>query len=120
VIQITPHVRVLVALEPADFRKGIDGIARLCWERLHTDPLSGTAFVFRNRRGTGLRILVYDGQGLWLCYKRLSSGRFRSWPAAGDGASVTLQAHELSVLLFGGDPKTAQAAPVWRSVTPTV
>lgn len=117
-IQITPHVRVLVATEPADFRKGIDGIARLCWERLRTDPLSGTAFVFRNRRATGLRILVYDGQGLWLCYKRLSSGRFRKWPTA-DEASVTIQAHELTVLLFGGDPRAVPAAPMWRSVTPT-
>jgi transposase len=72
-IQITPQMRVLVAVEPADFRKGIDGLARLCQEALKHDPFSGWVFVFRNRRATAVKILVYDGQGFWLCYKRLSS-----------------------------------------------
>ena len=62
-IQITPHMRILVAVEPADFRKGIDGLAQLCREALETDPLSGTVFVFRNRRATAVKLLVYDGQG---------------------------------------------------------
>ena len=49
-IQITPQMRVLVAIEPVDFRKGIDGLARLCRDQLKSDPYSGTVFVFRNRR----------------------------------------------------------------------
>jgi len=53
-IQVTPQMRVLVAVKPADFRKGIDGIARLCREALSADPFSGTAFVFRNGRATGI------------------------------------------------------------------
>jgi transposase len=114
-IQITPQMRILVAIEPADFRKGIDGLARICREALSSDPMSGTVYVFRNRRQTAIKLLIYDGQGFWLCHKRLSTGRFRCWPSSGEGATV-LEAHELSVLLFGGDPSATRAAPVWRRV----
>jgi len=115
-IQVTPQMRVLVAVEPADFRKGIDGLAKICRAELHTDPMSGAAFVFRNKRKTALRILLYDGQGFWLCYKRLSAGKFRYWPSS-TGAPVTLlEAHELQVLLRGGDPRATKAAPMWRRV----
>lgn len=113
-------MRVLVAIEPADFRRGIDGIARLCREQLAADPFSGAAFVFRNRRATAVKVLIYDGQGFWLCHKRLSKGKFRCWPRARDGrAAVTVRAHELSVLVFGGDPTATRAAPEWRSVSPS-
>ncbi|HLB80041.1 MAG TPA: IS66 family insertion sequence element accessory protein TnpB [Dongiaceae bacterium] len=80
-IQLTPHMRILVAVEPADFRKGIDGLAEVCRNRMRRDPFDGAVFVFRNRRATAVKILVYDGQGFWLCQKRLSKGRFRWWPA---------------------------------------
>jgi len=92
-IQITPQMRMLVAVEPADFRKGIDGLARLCQERLQQDPFSGCVFVFRNRRATAVKVLVYDGQGFWLCHKRLSSGRFEWWPTSRSKAAATLAAH---------------------------
>ncbi len=115
-IQITPHMRVLVAVAAADFRRGIDGLARLCREALQTDPMSGAAFVFRNRRGTAVKILLYDGQGFWLCHKRLSAGRFRWWPAAGRAPASPLRAHELHVLLCAGDPRATNAAPEWRRV----
>ena len=62
-IQLTPQMRILVAVEPPDFRRGIDGLARLCRQELASDPFSGTVFVFRNRRRTAIKILVYDGQG---------------------------------------------------------
>jgi transposase len=60
VIQITPQMRILVAIEPVDGRKGIDSLARLCQDKLQADPFSGCLFVFRSRRGTSIRILVYD------------------------------------------------------------
>lgn len=117
-LQITPHMRVLVAVEPADFRCGIDGLARVCRQALSGDPFSGTAFVFRNRRGTGVKILVYDGQGFWLCYKRFSSGCLHFWPGGDKGRRGSeLQAHELAVLLRGGDPGATGAAPIWREVS---
>ena len=117
-IQITPQMRVVVAVEPADFRKGIDGLARLCQEALEHDPFSGWVFVFRNRRATAVKILVYDGQGFWLCYKRLSSGQFPWWPASPTKAATTLAAHQLHVLLSAGNPDAAQAALPWRPVGP--
>lgn len=107
-------MRIFVATEPADFRKGIDGIARLCRKELQSDPFSGAAFVFRNRRRTAVKILIYDGQGFWLCHKRLSSGKFRHWPSAGESGVTPMQALELSVLLSGGDPMSTKAAPMWR------
>jgi transposase len=117
-IQITPQMRVVVAVEPADFRRGIDGLARLCKEALQQDPFGGWVFVFRNRRATGVKILVYDGQGFWLCYKRLSRGRFRWWPTSRAKAVTTLAAHQLQVLLSAGNPEAAQTALPWRSVRP--
>jgi len=115
-IQITPHMRVLVAVEPEDFRRGIDGLAQQCREKLKSDPFSGTVFVFCNRRRTAIKALCYDGQGYWLCHKRLSSGRFRFWPSHADEPATALQAHELQVLLRGGDPSTTKAAPEWRPI----
>lgn len=110
-IQITPQMRVLVGVEPVDFRAGIDGLAARCRTVLAVDPFSGTVFVFRNRRRTAIKLLVYDGQGFWLCYKRFSKGRFRFWPARRE-----LEVHELAVLLRGGDPRGTRAAEVWRRV----
>ena len=74
-IQIAPQIRILVAVEAIDGRKGIDAIAQLCREKLNADPFSGYLFIFRSRSGTAIRILQYDGQGFWLATKRLSKGR---------------------------------------------
>ena len=116
-IQVTPQMRILVAVEPADFRKGIDGLARLAKDELSSDPFSGCVLVFRNRRATAVKLLVYDGQGFWLCHKRLSRGRFRFWPDdRGGRASVKMEAHELTVLLSAGDFSAARSAPIWRRV----
>ena len=119
-IQVTPHMHILVAVEPADFRKGIDGLARVCKEVLKQDPFRGWVFVFRNQRATAVKVLVYDGQGFVLFHKRLSSGRFRWWPASRAGLARTLEAHQLQVLLSAGNPEGIQAAPAWRPVSPVV
>lgn len=116
-IQIAPQMRVLVAVEAANFRRGIDGLAQLCRANLGADPFTGTVFVFRNRRGTVVKLLAYDGQGFWLCHKRLSRGRFRWWPGSAE-AGTALRAHELHVLLSGGDPSGTQAPPDWRRLLP--
>jgi transposase len=77
-IQIAAQIRILVAIEAIDGRKGIDAIVQLCREKLNADPFSGYLFIFRTRRGTAIRVLQYDGQGFWLATKRLSKGRFHS------------------------------------------
>ena len=118
-LQITPQMKILVAIQPADFRKGIDGLAALCKSSLEQDPFAGTVFVFRNRRATAIKVIVYDGQGFWLCQKRLSQGRFGFWPS-GTEAATGLQAHELQVLLSAGNPAGTQAPPPWRRVNPAI
>jgi len=62
-IQVTAAMRVLVAIEPVDLRKGIDGLVQLCREKLAADPFSGCLFIFRSRRGTAIKALCFDGQG---------------------------------------------------------
>ena len=115
-IQITPHMRILVAVEPVDFRKGIDGLAALCRQVLASDPLSGTLFVFCSRRRHAIKCLTYDGQGFWIFQKRLSAGRFAGWPKLDAQAQLRLDAHQLHLLLWNGDPAKAKAAPMWRAV----
>src|SRR6201988_2246912 len=85
-IQLSPTMRILVAIEPVDLRKGIDGLAQLCREKLATDPFSGCLFIFRSRRGTAIKALAYDGQGYWLAQKRVYKGRFRRWPVGSQAA----------------------------------
>jgi len=108
-------MRILVAVESVDFRKGIDGLTGICRGTLKTDPFGGCLFVFRNRRGTSIKILMYDGQGYYLCQKRLSKGRFQWWPKETDGISRTLAANQLQTLLWNGDPDKV-VAPVWKKI----
>ena len=120
-IQVTPHMRILVAVEPIDFRAGIDGLVNNCKKLLRADPFSGALFVFGNRGRTAIKVLVYDGQGFWMCHKRLSTGKFTWWPGGREQANTlqghTLQACELQVLLMAGNPTRAQAAPAWRALS---
>lgn len=112
-LQLSPQSRIFVATEPVDFRKGIDGLAAVCRQVLGDNPLEGAVYVFRNRAGTALKLLLYDGQGFWLCMKRLSHGRFRWWPTTVN-AQVPLSARELLIVLWNGDPAGAQMAQDWR------
>jgi transposase len=66
-LHLTPHSRIFLALQPVDCRKGLDGLAAVCRQALGETPLAGAVFVFRNRAGTTLKLLLYDGQGFWLC-----------------------------------------------------
>lgn len=113
-IQLAPQLRILLACQPVDFRNGIDGLAALCQKALAQDPFSGTLFVFRNRRGTALKMLCYDSRGFWLVTRRFSQGRLRWWPADKDAPLHALEAHQLSVLVYNGLPDQAHFAPAWR------
>src|SRR5437773_9362984 len=114
-IALTAQTRIWIAREPADFRCGIDGLAKICRTVLKSDPFSEALFVFRNRRSKSIKILSYNGRGFCLCQKRLSKGRFRWWPE-GSQATLTLEAHQLQSLLAGGDPAAAKGVGVWRPV----
>lgn len=110
-LQVSPTTRIFVCNQQIDFRKGIDGLAAVCRMRLNQDPYTGALFVFRNRSGSAIRILVYDGQGFWLCTKRLSQGKFHWW-----SEKETLDARELQTLLWNGNPERAKFSDDWKKV----
>jgi transposase len=117
-LQIVPHMRILVAREPLDFRRGIDGTADACRKVLLEDPFTGTVFVFRNRSANAVRVLVYDGDGYWLMTKRLSQGRFRFWCDRECETKRVLKPHELATLLAGGDWTRVSPTEPWRPLPP--
>lgn len=114
-LQITPQHRLLLAVEPIDFRKGICGLKAQCQQKLSCDPFSGTIFVFTNRARTSVKLLVYDASGFWLCQKRFSQGKLAWWPISKE-CTVVLRASELQVLLAQGNPMKAAIPRDWRSV----
>jgi transposase len=114
-LQLTPQRRIFVAIQPVDFRKGIDGLSAVCRQRLGENPLEGAVYVFRNRAGTALKLVLYDGQGYWMMMKRLSQGRFAWWPTSVD-ARGPLSARALLIVLWKGNPERAQMARDWRRV----
>ena len=79
--------RVWLCTEPTDMRKSFNGLSALVKHRLSEDPLSGHFFVFINRRGDRLKLLGWDGQGFWIWYQLLESGRFEL-PASSDGEQI--------------------------------
>lgn len=115
-IQITPQMRIVLMIEPADFRKGIDSLCGVCRRVLREDPFSGHVFVFRNRSKTAIKMLVYDGQGFWLFQKRLSKGKFQWWPNNASEVSTRLAVHELQLLIWNGNPSLCGVAPAWREI----
>jgi transposase len=103
-----PATRVFLALGSTDMRKGYEGLYGLVSSQLREDPLSGHLFVFANRQRNRIKILYWDGSGLWICAKRLESGRF-SWPTEGDPeGKVRLSGAELAMLLGGIDLSRAK------------
>jgi len=116
-IQVTPHMRIVVAVAPVDFRKGIDSLAAVCRQNLQSDPFCGAVFVFINKSRKALRLLLYDGQGFWLCHKRLSKGRF-VWPFGPAADNVSgLSAGQLQQLLWNADPLKMIASEDFRRIT---
>lgn len=115
-IQLTPHMRIVAAVDPVDFRKGIDGLGAVCRQQLDIDPFSGTVFVFVNRSRQAMRILVYDGQGYWMCHKRLSKGRF-IWNFQSDNSRIrALAVRQLQLMLWNADPFKVPAAEDFRPI----
>jgi transposase len=94
-------VRVVVAARPVDFRKGADGLAALAQSVLRQDPFSGLIIVFRSKRADRIKLLVWDGTGLVLIWKRLEASSFK-WPPITDGV-MRLSAAQLAALLEGLD-----------------
>ena len=105
-------VRILVATQPVDFRKGHDGLAALVQSMLQEDPFTGTVFVFRAKRTDRLKILFWDGTGLVMAYKRLEETTF-TWPAIKDGL-MTLNRAQFEALFAGLDWRKVRALEARR------
>lgn len=111
---LTTATRVFVAPGATDMRKGFDGLFGLVRDALGEDPLSGHLFLFANRDRTRVKVLVFDGSGLWVCSKRLEKGRF-AWPTAVEGQTrIVMRAEELTMLLSGIDLKQTKARKWFR------
>jgi transposase len=96
-----PATRIYLAAGATDMRKGYEGLFGLVRDRLECEPLSGHVFLFSNARRNRLKLLVFDGTGLWVCSKRLERGCFR-WPEAGAGQAKIVLSHEQLAMLLGG------------------
>ena len=100
-LSFAPRSRIYLATEPADLRKGFDGLSALAQHALGHDPMRGGLYVFLNRRMTQLRILFWDGDPYCFVAKRLEEGTFRRVRAIDGSASVEIDAAELAMLLAG-------------------
>jgi transposase len=108
-----PATKIFLAIHAVDMRKGFDGLYGVVRDRLGHDPLSGHLFLFSNRSRTRLKVLVWDGTGLWVCSKRLEKGCFR-WPAEdAEASSIGMRAEELAMLLNGLDLSQAKPRKNW-------
>jgi transposase len=105
--------RIYLAAGATDMRKSFEGLYGLARDRLQCDPLSGHVFLFCNGQRNRLKVLFWDGSGLWVCAKRLEKGRFR-WPEADARAKITLTHEELAMLIGGIDLRQARRRPWYR------
>jgi transposase len=118
VICVPPSTRIFVATEPTDMRKSFEGLGSIARQILKQDPLSGHLFLFTNRSRNRLKVLFWDGSGLWVMAKRLEKGTF-SWPIAeAKEGCCTLQSEELAALIGGLDLTVAKQRK-WYRRTPT-
>lgn len=116
---LTPQTAVFMATKPVDFRKGIDGLAALCRQRLHKDPMNGSVFLFYNKQRMAMKILCYDGQGFWLFTKRLSQGRFtQPFSSSHDQPTHEICYRSLYVLIHNGDPGASKMTQNWKALKP--
>lgn len=115
-IPLGPATRVFLAAGATDLRKSFEGLSGLVRHRLKEDPLSGHLFVFANRGRNRIKLLYWDGSGLWVCAKRLEKGCF-SWPrslAGTEAAALRILGEELTLLLGGIDLEKTRARDWWR------
>jgi len=104
--------RILVARDPVDFRKSIDGLAAVCELQLREEPLDGTLFVFRNRKKSAVKLLVWSHGGFVMLYKKLEQGHF-VWPSM-EADRGTISPAELAALLEGIDLSGARRLRRWN------
>lgn len=112
-IALSPATRIYLASGATDLRKSFEGLSDLVTHQFKEDPLSGHLYVFTNRRKNRIKLLYFDGTGLWVCAKRLGQGTF-AWPRTDEPGALQLAAQELTLLLSGIDLEKTQRRRWWR------
>lgn len=114
-IQVSPNATIYVVAKPVSFAGRLKSTLGICRDLLQLEPMEGCYIVFRNRSGTKLRVIFYDGDGFWLCEKTFSKGSVQKWC---EGQEINpVSARELSVLLWRGDLQKVQFPAFWKKMT---
>lgn len=114
-IAVPPNAKIFVAVEPIDFRNAINGLGRICRQKLRQDPMNGAFFVFRNKNKTTIKILIYDGESFWLMTRRLSKGKIKWWPTILKSPG-NISPKEFQTLLMNGNPEPAEFGNDWKKI----
>jgi transposase len=113
-IPLSPATRIYLASGMTDLRKSFEGLSDLITHQFKEDPLSGNLFVFVNRRKNRIKLLYFDGTGVWVCTKRLMGEGCFAWPQTSDPGALRIAAEELTLLLTGIDLAQTQRRSWWR------
>jgi len=114
-ITVSPQSKIYIAIEPIDFRNGINGLGKICKKKLKQNPMGGAFFAFRNRLKTTIKILIYDGESFWLFTRRLSRGKIKWWPKTLKSSGMITH-KEFQVLLMNGDPGPVEFGNDWKKL----
>ena len=108
-----PGTRIFLASGATDLRKSFDGLCGLIASRMEEDVSQGHLYLFCNRQRTRLKVVYFDGSGVWVCAKRLGKGRF-SWPEEATGVKVKIDSSEMAMLLGGLEMHSSRRKRWWR------
>ena len=112
-IPFSPATRIYLAAGATDLRKSFEGLSDLVTHQFQEDPLSGHVYVFANRKRNRIKLLYFDGTGIWVCAKRLGQGCY-AWPRTNEPGALRILAEELALLLSGIDLEKTSTRPWWR------
>ena len=113
-IPLSPATRIFLAAGATDLRTSVEGLSDLVAHQFKEDPLSGHLYVFANRRKNRIKLLYFDGTGVWVCAKGLLGQGCFAWPKTTEPGALRIVAEELTLLLTGIDLEQTQARPWWR------
>jgi transposase len=113
-IPLSPATRIFLAAGATDLRKSFEGLSDLVAHQFQEDPLSGHLYVFANRRKNRIKLLYFDGSGVWVCAKRLMGQGCFAWPRTTEAGALRIVAEELTLLLTGIDLEKTQTRRWWR------
>lgn len=112
-IALSPATRIYLAAGATDLRKSFEGLSDLVAHHFNQDPLSGHLYVFANRKKNRIKVLYFDGTGVWVCAKRLGQGCF-AWPKTTEAGPLRILGEELTLLLSGIDLDKTRTRQWWR------